>query len=162
LRRSGSIGMAGDVGLMSASSNVFKNASIFVRCAFTIDQRFQLAMRWARVGGKTLYNGVEPSLWGGVKKGDAGGAYAPKCLQGDDVCAVLIRSERLRGMVLQSPAVSLCPYTATEKTSDIFLHAHYPTSSLGSNSSSLTKVHRIRTQIHPEEQSPIDAIGLAI
>jgi hypothetical protein len=58
-------GRAGDVGLMSASSNVVKNVSIFVRCAFPIDQRFQLAMRWARVGGKTLYNGVEPGLWGG-------------------------------------------------------------------------------------------------
>jgi hypothetical protein len=56
------MGRAGDVGV---SSNVVKNVSIFVRCAFLTGRRFQLAMRWARVGGKTLYNGVEPSLWGG-------------------------------------------------------------------------------------------------
>jgi hypothetical protein len=58
------MGMAGDVCLMRASSNVFKNACIYVRCAFPADRRFQLAMRWAHVGGKTLYDGVEPSLWG--------------------------------------------------------------------------------------------------
>jgi hypothetical protein len=75
---------------------------------------------------------------------------------------VLIGSERLRGMVRRSPADSLCLYIPTEKARAIFLHVHYQTSSLGSNSSSLTKVHRIRRKIHPQQQSLIDAIGLAI
>jgi hypothetical protein len=121
---------------------------------------------WLCVGlasvGRHCIMGWNRVYGAGMRKGDVGGAYMPKCLQGDDVCAVLIRNERPRGMVRQFPAVSLCLYTPIEKVSAIFLHVHYPTSSLGSNSSSLTKVHRIRRKIHPQKQSLIDAIGLAI
>jgi hypothetical protein len=158
LRRRGSMGRAGDVGLKSASSNVVKISY------GALSQPISASSLWVGLTsvGRHCIMGWNRVYGAGVRKGDAGGAYAPKCLQGDDVCAVLIRSERLRGMVRQSPAVSLCLYTPIEKVSCNI--SSRPLSDIASRlkQSILNKVHQIRRQIHPEEQSPINAIGLAI